>query len=86
MSFYNTRNRLGEIKFDYEDGFENEDVLAYEFGLELDESDEEEIYDFTKIVKRMSGVELLDIYQYKHELSSTANNIIVNEMARRKLI
>ncbi len=86
MSFYNTRNQLGEIDYDYEDDFENEDFLAYEFGLELNESDEDDIYDFTKIIKGMSGVDLLDIYQYIHEFSPAANNIIVNEMTRRKLI
>lgn len=86
MSFYNTRNQLSEINYDYEDDFENEDFLAFEFGLELDESNEEDVDDFTKIVKGMSGIELLNIYQYKHQLSPTANNIIVNEMTRRKII
>ena len=86
MSFYNTRNQLGEIDYDYEDDFENEDFLAYEFGLELEESNEEDVYDFTKIIKAMSGVELMDIYQSIHDLSPAANNIIVNEMTRRKMI
>lgn len=85
MSFYNTRNHVKELDYDYEEDYEHEEFLAYDYGLDLDESNEEEIADFVRLIKKMPGLDLRDLYQERHELAKKATEIVEDEMARRKM-
>ncbi len=85
MSFYNTRNHVKELDYDYEEDYENEEFLAYDYGLDLDESNEEEVADFTRMIKKMPGIDLMDLYQESHEFTKKAIEIVEGEMNRRKI-
>lgn len=85
MSFYNTRNQFDELDYDYEEDYENEELLAYDYGLDLDESNEGEVAQFARLLKSLPGVDLIDVYNYRHEFTDKATEIVEQEMTRRKL-